>query len=129
MKSEPWKAIELLALVDQKLWELLTRNHVAGIHGILVLNESKPIHELDLSDLSCTMGIEMGFDIRLGRCVTVSLWTELAHILISGRIHSHYTVADREIGGLPLRGRLPRYKRVEDTSVMLAGRYGAIGAS
>jgi hypothetical protein len=43
-----------------------TGNHIAGIHSILVLNESEPIHELDLGDLSCAMSVEMGLDISLG---------------------------------------------------------------
>jgi len=66
MKSEPWKAAIVLMLFCLTLWYLLTRNHIACIHGILVLNESKAIHELDLGDLPCAMGVEMGFDIGLG---------------------------------------------------------------
>jgi hypothetical protein len=45
-----------------------TGNHIAGIHSILVLNESEAIHELDLGDLSCAMSVEMGLDISLGGC-------------------------------------------------------------
>jgi hypothetical protein len=40
-----------------------TRNDITGIHGILVLDESEAIHELNLGDLSGAMGVEMGLDI------------------------------------------------------------------
>ena len=43
-----------------------TGNHIAGIHRILVLDESEAIHELDLGDLSGAMSIEMGLDISFG---------------------------------------------------------------
>jgi hypothetical protein len=49
-----------------------TRNHIASIHSILVLDETKAIHELDLGDLAGAMSVEVGFDIGFGRCVTVS---------------------------------------------------------
>jgi hypothetical protein len=45
-----------------------TGNHIAGIHSILVFDESEAIHELDLGDLSCAMSVEMGLDISLGGC-------------------------------------------------------------
>ena len=43
-----------------------TGNHIAGIHSILVLNESEAIHELDLGDLPGAVSVEMGLDISLG---------------------------------------------------------------
>ena len=46
----------------------LTRNHITRIHSILVFNESKTIHELDLSDLSSAMSVEVSFNICLGCC-------------------------------------------------------------
>lgn len=43
-----------------------TGNHIAGIHSILVFDESETIHELDLGDLPGAMSVEMGLDISLG---------------------------------------------------------------
>jgi hypothetical protein len=43
-----------------------TGNHIAGIHSILVFDESEAIHELDLGDLSGAMSVEMGLDISFG---------------------------------------------------------------
>lgn len=44
----------------------LTWNDVTGIHGILVLNEAEPIHELDFSDLASAMGAEVSLNVGLG---------------------------------------------------------------
>lgn len=44
----------------------LTRNNVARIHGILILNEAEAIHELDLRDLAGAMGTEVSLDLGLG---------------------------------------------------------------
>ena len=44
----------------------LTRNDVARVHRVLVLDEAEAIHELDLGDLASAMGREMGLDIGLG---------------------------------------------------------------
>jgi hypothetical protein len=46
--------------------ERLTRDNVAGIHGVLVFDETKAVHQLDFGDLAGTMGGEVGFDIGLG---------------------------------------------------------------
>lgn len=45
-----------------------TGNDIAGIHSILVFDESKSVHELDLRDLPSAMGVEVSFNIGLGRC-------------------------------------------------------------
>lgn len=45
----------------------LTWNHIPGVHGILVLNETKAIHELDLRDLAGSVGREVRLDIGFGR--------------------------------------------------------------
>ena len=50
----------------------LTRNDITGIHGILVFDESKAIHELDLGDLSSPMSVEMGLDVSFGSYGIVS---------------------------------------------------------
>lgn len=44
----------------------LTRNDVARVHGILVLNEAEAIHELDFGYLPGAMGVEMILNIGLG---------------------------------------------------------------
>lgn len=49
---------------DQKL----TWDNVAGIHGILILDEAKTIHELNLCNFSGAMFREMRLDIGLGSC-------------------------------------------------------------
>jgi hypothetical protein len=41
-------------------------NDVARIHGILVFDEAKAIHELDLCNFSSAMGRKVGFDVGLG---------------------------------------------------------------
>jgi len=43
----------------------LTRNDVTRIHGVLVLDETKAIHEFDLSDFAGAMGLEVAFDFCL----------------------------------------------------------------
>ena len=50
----------------------LTRNDITGIHGILVFDESKAVHELDLGDLSSAMSVEVGLDISFGSYGVVS---------------------------------------------------------
>lgn len=45
----------------------LTRNDIASIHRVLILDEAKAVHHLDLSDLPGAMGREVGFDVGLGR--------------------------------------------------------------
>lgn len=44
----------------------LTRNDVTRVHSVLVLDEAKTVHELDLSDLAGAMGLEVALDFRLG---------------------------------------------------------------
>lgn len=53
--------------------EGLTRNYIARIHGILVLDESKAVHELDLLDRTSAMSGEMSLYISLGSYVEVSM--------------------------------------------------------
>lgn len=45
---------------------LLTWHHVPGIHGVLVLDESETVHELDLGYFTGSMGGEVLFNIGLG---------------------------------------------------------------
>ena len=44
----------------------LTRNNVASVHGIVVLDEAKAIHDLHFGDVACAMGLEMLLDVFLG---------------------------------------------------------------
>jgi len=46
----------------------LTRDDITRVHGILVFDKTKAIHELDLGDLTGTVGSEVIFDILLGGC-------------------------------------------------------------
>jgi hypothetical protein len=50
----------------------LTRNDVAGIHRVLILDESEAVHQLDLSDLAGSMGLEVSLYVGLGGCGQVS---------------------------------------------------------
>ena len=43
-----------------------TRNNIASIHRILVLDEPESVHELDLGDLTSAMSGEVSFDVGLG---------------------------------------------------------------
>lgn len=45
----------------------LTRNHIPSIKSIIILNEAKAIHELDLSDVASPI-LEMVLDVFLGDC-------------------------------------------------------------
>jgi hypothetical protein len=105
--------------------EALTRNDVAGIHSILVLDETEAVHQLDLSDLSGTMGIEVGFDICLGRCIrkNASVYGRASYQLRASQLCDprklYYNCFGIEYShrDIPLRGRLPKYRRVAETSV------------
>src|SRR4051794_18158734 len=72
-----------------------TRNHVASIHSILVLDEAKAIHELDLGDLAGAMSVEMGFNIGFGSCVMVSI-----QIRLDGELFQARRIADRRAESL-----------------------------
>lgn len=39
--------------------------HVSGVHGVLVLDESEAVHELDFGYFTGSMGSEVCFDIGL----------------------------------------------------------------
>jgi len=45
----------------------LTRDDITRVHGILVFNESKAIHELDLGDFARAMGRKVILNISFGR--------------------------------------------------------------
>lgn len=45
----------------------LTRDDISGVDGILVFDEAKTIHELDLCDGAWGL-FEVGLDILLGDC-------------------------------------------------------------
>jgi hypothetical protein len=49
-----------------------TRNNIARIHGILVLDKAEAVHEFNLFDNTSAMGGEVTLDISLGSCDTVS---------------------------------------------------------
>ena len=45
----------------------LTRNHIPSIESIIVFDEAKSIHELNLSDVASTI-LEMVLDVLFGDC-------------------------------------------------------------
>jgi hypothetical protein len=61
-----------------------TRDHVARVHRVLVLNEAEAIHKLDLGDLASAMGLEMGLDVGLG-----GVAREVAQVKAGARDFSH----------------------------------------
>ena len=44
----------------------LTRNNVAGVHSILILDKPEAVHKLDFGDLAGAMSRKVGFHIGLG---------------------------------------------------------------
>lgn len=46
--------------------ECHTRNDIASVHCVLILNEAEAIHEFDLGDLTSAMCLEMSLDVCLG---------------------------------------------------------------
>jgi hypothetical protein len=57
-----------------RTWDgsLLTWDNVPGVHGILVLDETEAIHELDLGDLASAVRGEVRLDIGLGSWVPLA---------------------------------------------------------
>jgi len=51
---------------EVEVGERRTGNNVARVHGVFVLNEAEAIHELDLGNLACAMGVEVVLNIGLG---------------------------------------------------------------
>ena len=47
----------------------LTRNHITGIHRIIILDEAEAVHELDLGDVTSAV-LEVALDVFLGHCKT-----------------------------------------------------------
>ena len=60
------KLHRMLAVARKRIAAKLTRHNVTRVHGVLVLDETKAVHELDLSDFTSAMGLEMGLDFCLG---------------------------------------------------------------
>lgn len=58
---------------DARKKRALTRNNIAGVHSILVLDETKTVHELDFGDLAGSVSCKMGFHIGLGCFAGVSI--------------------------------------------------------
>ena len=59
---DPFKRLQ-----EQSLWSL-TGHDISRIHGILVLDESEAIHELDLGDLAGAMCSKVRLDVGFRRC-------------------------------------------------------------
>jgi hypothetical protein len=67
--------------LTHKIGSMESWDDITGIHGILVLDETKPIHELDLCDLTGAMGCKVSLDIGLG-----SIFGQVAQVK-TGRRH------------------------------------------
>lgn len=51
-----------------------SRYNITSIHGVLVLDETEAIHELNLGDFSGTMSREVSLDIGFGSCWAAGQW-------------------------------------------------------
>jgi hypothetical protein len=76
-----------------------TGNHIAGIHSILVFDESETIHELDLGDLPGAMSVEMGLDISLGGWGRSVMFFDRNPNRIESNIAEGYATMIRTISG------------------------------
>jgi flagellar biosynthesis regulator FlaF len=43
-----------------------SRNDITSIHGVLVLDETETVHQLDLSNFASAVSLEVAFDVCLG---------------------------------------------------------------
>jgi len=65
LRTECWKWHQLCdGEVIRELCQL-TWNDVLRVHGIIILNEAKPIHELNFGDVPSPVGLEMLLDLLL----------------------------------------------------------------
>ena len=53
---------------------MLTWDNIPGVHGILILDETEAIHELDFGDLASAMSGEVRLDIGLGSWAPSASW-------------------------------------------------------
>ena len=60
------KLHRMLAVARKRIAAKLTRHNVTRVHGVLVLDETKAVHELDLGDLTSSMAGEVVLDVGLG---------------------------------------------------------------
>lgn len=73
-----------------------TWNDIAGIHGILVFDEAKAIHELDLGNLTSAMSLEVRLDVGLCRVAR-----EVPEIEAGGGDFRHFGGYARFLSGSP----------------------------
>ena len=52
----------------------LTRDNILSVHGILVLDETEAVHQLDLGDFSGSMSRKVSLNIGLGSCSAACQW-------------------------------------------------------
>ena len=45
---------------------MLTRNDIRRVHGVVIFDEAKTVHEFHLGDVAGAMGLEVFEDIFLG---------------------------------------------------------------
>ena len=84
----------------------LTRDDITGIHGVLVFDEAKAVHQLYLGDFSSAMSRKVGLNIGLGSCRQRVSW-----IARSDRVTSLWTIA-REVPQVQPGGRYLRHVAV-----------------
>jgi hypothetical protein len=97
-----------------------TRYDIARVHGVLVLDEPKAIHKLNLGDLAGAMGVEVVLNIGLGsyiHMVQLALPCQdpaPAAGTSQKQIRRFHPAPENE-ASIPVRGKFPKYKRVELT--------------
>lgn len=101
---------------------LLTRNDIARIHRVLVLDKTEAVHELDLGNLASAMGREVGFNVSFGGWMsTLAATRQRCHASLGPAIVATNNKLRQALnqgeGVLPVFGKLPRYSRVAETSV------------
>jgi hypothetical protein len=75
-------------MLHLKAMRRLTRDDVTRVHCVLVLNEAKAVHELDLGDFTGAMSLEVGLDFGLG-----GIARKVAQVQAGGRDFGHGGVA------------------------------------
>jgi hypothetical protein len=51
-----------------------SRNNIAGIHWVLVLDETEAVHKLHFGDFSSAMSREVSLDVGFGSCWAAGQW-------------------------------------------------------
>lgn len=59
---------------SHKVRSVKGRDNILSVHGILVLDETEAVHQLDLGDFSGSMCRKVSLNIGLGSCSAACQW-------------------------------------------------------